>query len=194
MDTADQQLAYIAREVEVDVGQRAELRVEEAPHSQATGERIDMRKPGEETDDRRHRGATSSSRRQQRPRRVRSTYFRGDLTRELEDLMVQQEEPGERELLDHDQLLFEPSASLSEPHSLVALAQACTAELGEASPSVWVLDAGVAVAEVRGEVEAQLLGERCTVRKRLRIIGEARCHRRRRGEHVGAVGPSYRFA
>ena len=53
----DQHLAHVAREVEVDVGQRRDLLVEEAPEQQVVGDRVDVREAGEVADDRRDRGA-----------------------------------------------------------------------------------------------------------------------------------------
>ena len=53
----DQDLADVAREVEVDVGQRGQLLVEEAPEEELVGDRVDVREPGEVADDRGHRGA-----------------------------------------------------------------------------------------------------------------------------------------
>ena len=109
MTRDDQLLADVAREVEVDVGDRGELTVEEA------AEREPGRAPG-----RRARGR-SGSRRSSRPscpargpaagrcaRPSRAAHLEGALARELEHLPVEQEEPGEAELVDQRQLLVEP--------------------------------------------------------------------------------------
>ena len=53
----DEDLADVAREVEVDVRQRGDLLVEEAPEEEVVGDRVDVREAGEVADDRGHRGA-----------------------------------------------------------------------------------------------------------------------------------------
>ena len=66
----DEDLAHVAREVEVDVGQRRDLLVEEAPEQQLVGDRVDVREPGEVADDRGHRRPAPAPGRQQRARRA----------------------------------------------------------------------------------------------------------------------------
>ena len=88
----DQDLAHVAREVEVDVGQRRDLLVEEAPEQQLVGDRVDVREPGEVADDRRDRGPAAAPRRQQRAGRGAVADLDGHVARELEHLVVQQEE------------------------------------------------------------------------------------------------------
>src|SRR5207253_3535683 len=56
-DLDDQLLPDVAREVEVDVGDRDELAVEEAPERQPRLYRIDVREPGQIADDRADRAA-----------------------------------------------------------------------------------------------------------------------------------------
>ena len=58
----DEDLADVAREVEVDVGERGELLVEEAPEEEVVGDRVDVREAGEVADDRGDGGASSSAR------------------------------------------------------------------------------------------------------------------------------------
>ena len=53
----DEHLAHVAREVEVDVRQRGDLLVEEAPEEEVVGDRVDVREAGEVADDRGDRGA-----------------------------------------------------------------------------------------------------------------------------------------
>ena len=62
----DEDLAHVAREVEVDVGQRRDLLVEEAPEQQLVGDRVDVREAGEVADDRGHRRPAPAPGRQQR--------------------------------------------------------------------------------------------------------------------------------
>ena len=52
VDARDQHLADVAREVEVDVRQRGQLLVEEAPDQQLVGDRVDVREAGQVADDR----------------------------------------------------------------------------------------------------------------------------------------------
>src|ERR1019366_5831943 len=92
------------------------------------------------------------------------------------------------------QLLLEATLGFAQRHARVALAQPTAAELGKASLCGPVLDAGIAVAEIAGEVEGQLLGERAALRDRLRMIARARRHRRRVSEHVGIDGTAQRLA
>src|ERR671931_110636 len=61
----DQLLADVAREVEVDVGDGDELAVEEATQGEAGGDRVDVRKTGEEADDGADRASSSSPGRQE---------------------------------------------------------------------------------------------------------------------------------
>ena len=62
VDARDQDLADVAREVEVDVRQRGELLVEEAAEEQVVGHRVDVRQAGEVADDRGDRGAAPAPR------------------------------------------------------------------------------------------------------------------------------------
>ena len=52
VDAGDEPLADVAREVEVDVGQRGELLVQEAPDEQLVGDRVDVRETRQVADDR----------------------------------------------------------------------------------------------------------------------------------------------
>ena len=112
-DGDDQLLADVAREVEVDVGHRHQLAVEEAPEREVLRDRIDVREPGQVADDRADRRAASPPRRQEAARRPRPADPAGDLPRELEHLPVEEEEAGETELVDQPELLLEPCPSLT---------------------------------------------------------------------------------
>ena len=72
VDARDELLPDVPREVEVDVRQRGQLVVEEPADQQLVGDRIDVREPGQEADDRRDAGAPAPPRRQQRPGAVRA--------------------------------------------------------------------------------------------------------------------------
>ena len=67
------------------------------------------------------------------------------------------------------------------------------ADLGQLAIGPAVLGAGVAVAEVAGEVEAQRVGQARGLGHRLGVVGEARGHRLRRGEHVAVVAAAQRL-
>ena len=108
----DQLLADVAREVEVDVGHRRELPVQEAAEREVRRDRIDVREPGQVADDRADRAAAPTPRRQRAPRRVASPHLVRALARELEHLPVEQEEAGEPELVDQRELLV---AAAPEP-------------------------------------------------------------------------------
>ena len=112
VDARDQHLADVAREVEVDVGQRLEVLVQEAPERQLLLDRVDVREAGEEADDRRDARPPPPARRQHRARGVRAAHLGGHLARQLEHVAVEQEEPRQAERADHAKLLLEPGARL----------------------------------------------------------------------------------
>src|SRR5689334_7101550 len=67
-----QGLANVTREVQVNVGQRSQLLVEEATDQKLIGDRVDMREPGQVADDRRHARAAAPTRRKQGTRSARA--------------------------------------------------------------------------------------------------------------------------
>ena len=98
-------LADVARKIKVDVGHRRHIAVEEAPEREPRRDRIDVREPGEVADDRADGAAAPTTRRQCRTRRVAAAHLDRQLPRQLEHLPVQQEEPGQAELVDQLQFL-----------------------------------------------------------------------------------------
>ena len=76
-DGDDQLLADVARKVEVDVRDRGQLVVEEAPEREVVRDRIDVREAGEVTDDRADRAAAAPPGRQEAPGRVAPAHLRG---------------------------------------------------------------------------------------------------------------------
>ena len=185
-----QHLAHVAREVEVDVRQRRQLLVEEAPEQELIADRIDVREAGQIADDRRDRGSASAPGGEQRPGGGRPPHLDRHLPRELEQVAVQEEEAGQSERVDHAQLLLQPRAGLgamARRLAGVAVVQPCRAQLGQAARGVRVLGARVAVAEVVEEVEPQPLRQPPCLGDRLGVLREARGHRLRRGEHVRPV-------
>ena len=109
-DADDELLADVAREVEVDVGDRRELAVEEAAEREVVRDRVDVREAGQVADERADRGAAPAAGRQDVPHRAGAAHLERNLSRELEHLPVEQEEAGEAELVDQRELLLEPPA------------------------------------------------------------------------------------
>ena len=109
-DRDDQLLADVAREVEVDVRHRHELAVEEAPERQVGLHRIDVREAGQVADDRADGAPPAAARRQDGARRVPAPHLQRHLARELEHLVVEEEEAGQAEVVDEGELVVEPLA------------------------------------------------------------------------------------
>jgi hypothetical protein len=108
-DPDDELLADVAREVEVDVRHGGQLAVQEAPERELVRDGIDVREPREVADDRPDRTSPPTSRRQEATGRVAPPHLVRALARDLEHLVVEQEEPGEPELLDELELALEAS-------------------------------------------------------------------------------------
>ena len=70
---------------------------------------------------------------------------------------------------------------------VVALVKTRAAQLRELAQLARILGARVAVGEVAAEVELERLRQPHRLRDRLRVLREARRHRRRRGEHMAEV-------
>jgi hypothetical protein len=189
MHAREQRLADVAREVEVDVGQRRDLLVEEAPEQQLVLDRVDVREPGEVADDRGDRRAPPAAGRQQRAGGVGAPDLDRHLARELEHVAVQEEEAGQAQRGDDPQLLLDARQRLRAVPvaGRVADLELRAAGLRELAVGVLVLGAGIAVAEVRAQVEAQAVGEPARLGHRLGMVLEAGRHRRRGGEHVAVV-------
>src|SRR5204862_7023809 len=100
----DKLLEDVAREVEVDVGDGVELAVQEAAEREVGLDGIDVREPREVADERADRAAAAAARREDVASRGAAAHLERTLARELEHLPVEQEEPGEAELLDQHQL------------------------------------------------------------------------------------------
>ena len=162
-DGDDQLLADVAREVEVDVGHRDELAIEEAPQREAGLNGIDVREPGQIADDRADRAPAPAPGRKDVARDRAAAHLARALPCELEHLPVEQEEAGEAELVDQRKLLVQTAASLAlvAVRAAVALGEGAVAdapELGARGLSR-VGEVGVSVAEVLGQVELEARGE-----------------------------------
>ena len=191
----DELLAHVAREVEVDVRQRGELLVEEAPEQELVGDRVDVAEPGEVADDRGDARTAAAAGWQQRAGIAGSAHLHGDLSRELEQVAVQQEEAGQAEAVDDAQLLLQARLGLlvMRAAARVALVEARLADLGQRAARGAILRAGIAVAEVAREVEGQRRGEAPRLGDGVGVVGEAGRHRLRGGEHVRVVAAPQRL-
>src|SRR5215216_536973 len=160
-DAHDQLLPDVTREVEVDVGNGVELAIDEAPKGKAGVDGIDVREPRQVADDRADGAAAASTRRERVAWRVAAPDLVGDVPRELEHLVVEQEEAREAELVDQLQLFVEPSARAAPVPVGVAIALvegaiADTRELGNRRFDL-VREVRIAVAELLGQVELAAL-------------------------------------
>jgi hypothetical protein len=194
VDARDQDVADVAREVEVDVRQRGQLLVEEAAQQQLVLDRVDVREAGEVADDRGHARAAPAPRREQAPRRLRPAHLERHLARELEHVAVEQEEAGQAEVADHVQLLVEPPRGLlAPPAAAVTLLEHRGAELRQLAVGVRVLGAGVAVAEVLGQIEREPFRKPAALLDGIPVLAEALEHPLGRGQHVGGVAAAARL-
>jgi hypothetical protein len=109
--------------------------------------------------------------------------------------VVEDEEAGEAEPVDHAQLLLQPGMRSGAVRAAlgVALAEQRPAQLCQRVDLGRVLRARVAISEVDGQVEAQPLGERGRLRDRARVVLEAGLHRLRGGDHVRGVAAPQRL-
>ena len=162
-DADDQLLPDVARKVEVDVRNRDELAVEEAPERKAGVHRVDVREPGQVADDRADRAPAAAARREHVARHRLAAHLPRALPRQLQHLPVEEEEPREPELLDQLQLLLEPAARLAlvAVRSFVAPGERAVADAPELRDRrlARVREVRIAVAEVLGQVELQPLGQ-----------------------------------
>ena len=187
----DQLLADVARKVEVDVGHRRQLAVEEAPEREVRRDRVDVREPGQVADERADGRAAAAAGREHVPHRPGPAHLERDLARELEHLPVQQEEAGEAEVADQRELLVEAGehAPLVAVQPGVALRERALADATELDDRrlVPVGEVGIAVAELLRQVEraAARRARRCA-RPRHGRPGSARpCRRGRRARTRG---------
>ena len=112
---------------------------------------------------------------------------------------MQEEEARQPEVADHAQLLVEPPRRLLAPPPAVALLEQRAAQLGQLAVGVRVLGAGVAIAEVLGQVEAEPLRKAAALLDGPGARGSARAsaraapacdERARRGSVSSSVPPS----
>ncbi len=189
MDARDQLLPDVAREVEVDIGERGQLLVQEPADQQVVGDRVDVRQAGQEADDRGDARTAAPAGRQQAADAAGTAHLERHLAGQLEHVVVEQEEPGQTEPLDDPKLLLQPRERVRAHRArvLVPILQAVSTQLGERAHRRRVLRPRIAVPEVAGQIEPQPLGQRQRLRHRLGMVCKSTRHRRRRGEHVAEV-------
>ena len=194
VDAGDQHLADVAGEVEVDVGHRGGFVVEEAAGEEVGLHRVDVGEAGEVADDRADAGAAAAPGGRTRAGRVGAAHLDRHLAGELEHVAVEEEEAGEAKAADRRQLLLEPRLGFAAARVAgVALGEHVGADAGELAVGLLVLGAGVAVAELGGEVEGEALGEADGLGDGAGVLGEAGGHRRGRGERRGRVAAPARL-
>jgi hypothetical protein len=120
------------------------------------------------------------------PRRVVAAHLACAVGRQLEHLVVEQEEPVEAEPADQRQLLVEPvSCSLLRSVELgVPLGECPVAKAPELDARRFAVgEVGIAVAEVGGEVETQPVGKLAGAVDGVVVVGETLAHVVGREEH-----------
>ena len=152
-DAEDQLLADVAREVEVDVGHRHHLVVDEPAERELVGNGIDVREAGEKADDRADARPAAASRWQRVARAAGAAHLDAGSC-EL-GLPVQEKKPA-RPAGDQIQLILGRAARVSWPvafhgarRTRVADWRSCVGRIGA------VREVGIAVAELLREVEVQ---------------------------------------
>ena len=110
--------------------------------------------------------------------------------------MVQKEKPSQSQCLDDPQLLFQARCGalpdLGRPMP-IPLRKAHAAQRGQLAHRLCVLRAGIAVAEIRAQVELQPFAHPGCLRHRFRILREARGHGLGRSQHVAEVAAALRL-
>ncbi len=183
----DQLLADVAGEVEVDVGHRRQLVVEEASERQVGRDGIHVREPGQVADDRADGRAAAPSRRQYLPCDRLAAYLPRHVARELEHLPVQQEEACEPDPLDQVELVLEtpPRAPLVPVEIRVALPEQSVAERAQLCDRrrVAVREVRIAVAELLRQIELEPLRELGRARNGVSVVGKPLVHLLGREQH-----------
>ena len=177
VDALDQPRADVAREIEVDIGQRVQLFVEEAAEIELVGDRIDVREADQVADDRGDGGAAAAADGQvgAPARGLLAADLVGNFLGQLKHLVVDEEEAGQVVALDQPQLLLQAGVGqllIAGPR--VALEQPLAAELFEAPDrglAAGQLGAGQSIAEVCGDVELAAPGDAHAVGGGLRVVG-----------------------
>ncbi len=125
----------------------------------------------------------------------RPAHLGRHLAGELQQVVVQEEEPRQAELADEPELLLQARRRVA-PQAVpgrVAHVEPRRADLRERAVGGPVLRAGVAVAEVLREVEGQRRGQPRGLGHRVGVVLEARGHRLRRRQDVAVVAAAQRL-
>ena len=93
-------------------GTEASSRLRKRPSESSFETGIDVREAGEVADDRADRAPPAAAGREKGAWRIGAAHLARALARELEHLVVEEEEPGEPELVDQRELVVEASARL----------------------------------------------------------------------------------
>ena len=195
---ADELFTNLPGKVEVDVGHRRQRLVEKTAQEQVVAHRIDVRQTEEVADDGRDRGAPSSSGEQVARGPARApAHVHTHLARQLEQVVVHQEEAAQLVMLHQPQLLLEAALGLGAVGRIgwVELLQLHRAQSGQ---GLWsgllprAAEVGEGVAQIRGQVEgAAPLGDRARVRDGVGTVTEQRRYVLRRSQMKLAVGLSH---
>ena len=166
------------------------------PRKSSLVDRVDVREAGEVADDRGHgraraRGPAAAARAPTSGPRTSTATSRASSSRSR----CRRKKPARPERVDDPQLLLEARVRRGRvrrcPPGSARRSAPSTARPAARS-RLLVLRAGVAVAEVAAQVEAQARRRAAPVSATaLRVVGEAGGHRRRRGEHVGEVAAAH---
>src|SRR3990172_3416424 len=183
VDAQDQLLADIAREVQVDIGHRGHLLVQEAPQEEVVLDRVDVRQPDQVADDRADRGAATAAGRRGAGA---AAHLLRHLVSEPQYLAVDEEEAGQAVALHQRQLLLQPVAHLRGDATVAALrlVVAEPAQVGVRRLALRPFDSaqdrhgavGEAVVQVAREVELASLGDSQRVGEGLRVLCEQLRH------------------
>ena len=166
VDTADQLLANLAGEIEIDVRHRREGLVQKAAEEELVRDRIDVRQAEEIADNGRDGGAAASARQEIAAGASRSAPDVGrDLAREIEEIVIDEKEAAELMMLDQHQFCLEPAHCLRviERVFRVALLQTGMAQLGEGlgcGRAIGPPEVGECVTQIARQIEgATTLGD-----------------------------------
>ncbi len=180
VDPLDQPLANLARKIEIDIGNRVELFVQEATEEEVVRDRIDMRETDQIADDRADRRSAPASRRQigDSARALAPAHFQGDLGRQNEQIPIEEKEPGQLVLGDDAQLFVDP------PDRLGFVARIANVQLFVADLAQVVVRRRAVRRGVVGEDVGQVVGEI----EFAAAFGDFDCVRERRGPFVEELG------
>ena len=194
VDREDQFLPDIARKVYVDVRDALHGVVQEPAEKEVRPHRIHVGEPDQITDDGGDRGSATAAGGEQLARHRVAPHAVGDLPGEFEDVVIDEEEPGQVVAVDEREFGGEPFLGFAAVSAAGGIAdlERPAADLveyahggGEAAP----LEVGEAVAEIGRKIERPAaLGDHARVAERVGPRCEAPRHLPGRGEVKAGVG------